>query len=135
MVGLAEAKGSFALQVDTQELQANVVAAYVCNGQAAELQQLKREMGIDGASSEVGFNLACASLQLQSLRDAEQQLQLALRAGTVWSAYFDAQSDRDALHTEPASCCAMVDSCLLAMKRCLRDRRIIIACNALFMAS
>lgn len=102
MIGFAEAKGCFALQVDTQELQANAVAAYVCNGQAADVQQLKHEMGIEGDSPEVGFNLACASLQLQSLRDAEQQLQLALRAGTVCSAHFDAQSDWCALHMEHA---------------------------------
>ena len=32
-------------------------------------------------SSEVGFNMACALLQLGSFAEAEQQLQLALRAG------------------------------------------------------
>jgi hypothetical protein len=32
-------------------------------------------------SSEVGFNMACALLQLGSFTEAEKQLQLALRAG------------------------------------------------------
>jgi hypothetical protein len=34
-------------------------------------------------SSDVGFNMACALLQLGSFTEAEEQLQLALRAGVV----------------------------------------------------
>ena len=71
------------LQINSQELQANIVAAYVCNGQSSDVPQLAIELRLSGNSSEVTFNLACALLQQGAFQQAEQQLQLALRAGAT----------------------------------------------------
>ena len=55
-------------------------------------------------SSDVGFNMACALLQLRDFSDAEQQLQLALRAGAL---------DSNTALTLSTPCCAYVMRCAL----------------------
>lgn len=69
-------------QVESLELRTNVIAAYVCGGKAEQVPEVAKNMRIAaGDGSDVGFNMACALLQLGSFADAEQQLQLALRSG------------------------------------------------------
>lgn len=69
-------------QVESLELRTNVIAAYVCGGHAGQVPDIVSAMQISPSdSSEVGFNMACALLQLGSFAEAEEQLQLALRAG------------------------------------------------------
>lgn len=70
------------LQVESLELRTNVIAAYVCGGHADKVPEVASAMQIAPSdSSDVGFNMACALLQLGSFAEAEEQLQLALRAG------------------------------------------------------
>mmetsp|Transcript_5293 Transcript_5293/g.15184 ORF Transcript_5293/g.15184 Transcript_5293/m.15184 type:complete len:701 (-) Transcript_5293:233-2335(-) len=69
-------------KVESLELRTNVIAAYVCGGKAEQVPDVAKNMRIAaGDGSDVGFNMACALLQLGSFADAEQQLQLALRSG------------------------------------------------------
>ena len=71
-------------QVETLELRTNVIAAYVCGGHADKVPETAAAMQIaPGDSSDIGFNMACALLQLRAFGDAEQQLQLALRTGAA----------------------------------------------------
>ena len=49
---------------------------------ASQVTDVAAAMQISASdSSEVGFNMACALLQLGAFTEAEEQLQLALRAG------------------------------------------------------
>lgn len=68
-------------KVNTEDLQVNTIAAYVCSQRSSELPDLKNQMQLASESSEVDFNLACGLVQQGALSDAEQQLQLALRSG------------------------------------------------------
>lgn len=70
------------MQVETLELRTNVIAAYVCGGHADKVPDIASAMQISPSdSSDIGFNMACALLQLGSFTEAEELLQLALRAG------------------------------------------------------
>lgn len=69
-------------KVETLELRTNVIAAYVCGGHADKVPDIASAMQISPLdSSDIGFNMACALLQLGSFTEAEELLQLALRAG------------------------------------------------------
>ncbi len=70
--------------MESLELRTNVIAAYVCGGHGDQVPEVAAAMQISpGDSSDVGFNMACALLQLRAFGDGEQQLRLALRAGAA----------------------------------------------------
>lgn len=65
-----------------QEVQTNVLAAYVAGGRAGEVPAVMQAMKISPKDSfELAFNAACGLLESEDLPAAEQQLQLALRVG------------------------------------------------------
>ena len=70
-------------QVETIELRTCVIAAYVSGGRSREVAAVMEAMQSSAADSyELGFNRACALLDQGDYTAAEEQLELALRAGT-----------------------------------------------------
>lgn len=77
------------LQEETIELRTCVIAAYVSGGRSQEVGAVMDAMQVSAADSyELGFNRACALLDQGEYVAAEEQLQLALRAGIPNSVYF-----------------------------------------------
>ncbi len=69
-------------QVESAELQANILAAYVAGHLAAQLPQVMSALKISPrASFEVTFNTACGLLQLGDLAGAEAELRAGLKIG------------------------------------------------------
>ncbi|KAI3426329.1 hypothetical protein D9Q98_008702 [Chlorella vulgaris] len=68
--------------LESQEVQTNVVAAYVSGGRAGEVPAVMQAMKISAKDSfEIAFNVACGLVDAGQLRAAEEQLQLAVRVG------------------------------------------------------
>ncbi len=113
-------------QVATAELRANVLAAYVAGGRAADVPAVMAAMKFGPRDSfEIAFNAACALLGAGDAPAAEQQLLLAQRLGVHSALTLTPPCIRATLHCDPACQCACAGhahaacafSALMAMDR------------------
>ncbi|KAL4423713.1 hypothetical protein ABPG75_001014 [Micractinium tetrahymenae] len=89
---------------ESHEVQTNVLAAYVAGGRAGEVPAVMEAMKISSKDSfEVAFNAACGLIETGKLKEAEQQLQLAVRVGEEALYDEDFQEEEVAVELAPVT--------------------------------
>lgn len=99
-------------QLGALEARANLVAAYIAAGRATDVPALMSTLDLAGDDSfEVAYNAGCASLAQGRLRDARQQLQLAMRMGRealLEEDYSEAEAEEELLPSALLHCLSCV---------------------------
>lgn len=76
-------------QVDSMEVKANMLAAFVAGNRASDIPDVSKSYGVSASDGfEISYNQACGLVDAGDHKNAKEQLELALREGWEFEIQF-----------------------------------------------